>query len=519
MKGLLPLLFSCLFLLPSCFEERHPNAAERIAAMDEEAFQAYLLEVADSVAIDWEGFGLETKLSPELCQTDLAVLKRVMEEAHTPMYRYCGREALERQFDEAFEAATDSLTYLELLREIAKIQSLIACSHSSWGHADGFKAFRKQKMRFFPIRIRIREGRFWVAADLSPEGTLEAGTEILEINDRAVSEVFAILKRHIIADGTSQSHFPLIAQDYFPNAYSNFIENPDSFRLKVRPNSGGETIALALPALSRSVLDSTARLRLPPPAPRGIPLRYTYLDSSSTGIFTIKWFNKGYIAHFGQDFESFTDSVFADLAQREARHLVIDVRDNPGGWTAYGKYLLSYLVEGKRPYMREVRVRKTGEYSFEPLLESESPYADTMRFDTVEQGLLAWANYPSLWVEGKEKNGFRGKVYALINGASMSCSSVFAGLLRENTEAEFIGQECGGAATGSGSMVISLRLPLSGIKLSLSTAEYETAVSKQPEGRGVMPDHALDVPGKTKGEGDLEMEKAMELISEQGGSK
>ena len=296
-------------------------------------------------------------------------------------------------------------------------------------------------------------------------------------------------------------------------AYSNFISNPDSFRLKLINSKSKQNYSVTIPALPLKTIDSILQKKYGREEGMGAPLRIETDDSTQTAIYTIKWFRNEYIEAMGQNFEQFTDSVFNVLQKQNIQNLIIDLRSNPGGWTANGKYLFSYFISKPLNYINSVQFKKVDSFSFSPLILSGSGTSDTMQFKLTEQGLLNWENYPSQYVEPKSKNSFRGNTYILTNANTRSASSIFSAMMENHTSTKFIGEEVGAAQCGQNGMVATVQLPYTGLIISLSTAQYNSNVKDPTNFRGTIPDYEvttsiLDIKQST----DPQLNKALELI-------
>ncbi len=317
-------------------------------------FTAYLQQLVNDTLKPAKDFN--AKLNPEYCKADLKILKRVLEEVQTSIYRYTSKSKIDSAFNNAF-VNCNFMTYLELLRSITRIQNLIACGHSRWRHSADYMEYRKLNVKIFPFDLKIYNGRYYLLHNNSIENNIELLSEITHINGKPVDQITAQLRKHTYRDGRCSNEDLIDIEKYFSMAYSNFIDNPEEFKIRVVTNNSEEK-EYHIRALLKAEIDSIRAQRYPPEEKMGIPLRFRMIDSINTGVYTIKWFRKDYTKNHGQDFEKFTDSVFACLADHKVKNLIIDIRNNTGGWTAYGKYLFSYFIDGETPYMQKVETQK-----------------------------------------------------------------------------------------------------------------------------------------------------------------
>ncbi len=465
-----------------------PDAYQQVLQLDAQSYKQWLESRSDSSKIHW--IRPDQKIASEPWLQDLAVLKLALEDAQTGLYRYNTPDQIDSVFQIGRRSLKDSASYLDLFRAIAPVFSVMGNSHAGSGHSKRYKAYRKENLKFIPLRILVHEKRFYVRQNLSTQDGPEMGDEVLSINGQSVEEIGQQLLTCMKSDGKNQTLKWRVIQDYFPYAYSNFIDQPDSFQITYR-DSMDQLVNAGLRARSKNFLDSV-RGTLEPPQPHKRPLRYQAIDSLSTSILTIRSFNKNVLTHFDIEFEKEIDSIFQEIKTRGHKKLIVDLRDNAGGWTGYGRYLVSYLVDQPQDYIQGVYTKKIEGFSFEPLIQNHAEIEDTMLFEAVDGNRLEWKNYPNLRIESLPDHGFDGKLMVLTNGPTMSCAGVVSAVLREHTEAVFLGEESGTGSGGTDGITLSLVLPHSGIGITLSLGLYEYAPgSKQPD-YGVFPDYPIN---------------------------
>ena len=484
MKCALTFLFLSLFAT-SCRTSTHQvTDVPSPASFDLDSIYA-VYDYADSplLTIDFT-----EKIAPNYLQADLTVLRTALEEAQTSIYRYSSKAKVDDAVIQAFHAAEDSLLYLDFIKAIARVQNEIACGHSGWGHTPTYFGYRNEHVKLFPFDVTIINGQYFVKHNNSLNRTIEEGSEILRINGLAVDSLTSILRRHTMVDGKSGLKGYTALEAFLPNAYSNFIDNPEHFNLRLRHPDGQKFQASVMPLL-RYQIDSIRNYHYTPTR-LGIPLRLELINSN-TALYTIKWFRNEYIQSQGQNFNGFTDSVFSVLAQYNIDNLIIDLRGNRGGWTANGNKLLSYLINDPIPYIRKVEVKKYKNYSFEPIIKSFPGYSDTTILSPNGKQRYEWSNYPSLVTYPAKANRFVGQCYVLIDDMSRSCSAAFSSIAQDHTNAIFVGSETGGSKCGSNAMVMTIQLPYSGVIINFSTAEYHYNVNDTTNARGVLADYTV----------------------------
>lgn len=414
---------------------------------------------------------------------DLQVLKHILEEACTPLYRYSSKNKIDSLFSSFIQNQTDSISYFEFSKNLALLFSEIGCMHSGWGHSESYKIKRNSDFKFLPLEFVIVDHELFIAKNYSRDTSILVGSQVLQINKQSSTQVIKQLGKFMTSDTHNLAIKEKAISDYFPMAYSNFIGKPDSFEIEILKDLKQETKKIV--AIKRVEIDSLKKVRYP--VKKQINQGLLNLEiNKKTGLakYQIKSFNNNALAHFGQNFITFTDSVFKEIGKQGIQKLIIDIRGNNGGWTANGKELFSYFIDDSVAYIESVYSKKQSNFSFQKIISNHPGYSDTMEF---KNGY--WSNYFNLMAFPK-KNSFHGKTIVLVDENSKSCSSIFSTLMSEHKKAVFIGSETGGAHCGSNGMTISIKLPHSKTGITFSTALYKTAV-QNPKRSGVIPDYPL----------------------------
>ena len=501
MKHLLFLVLTLVVL--GC--ESKPQKSDEMPNLDDTEFQRFIYSSLDSLEKVPETDFVQPLIST-WCKADLVILKHVLKEAQTSLYRFSSYATVDSAFNAAYQSVNDSTTYLDFVGLIARLDHIIACGHSGWGHNTRYFDYRNAHVKLLPVDIYAQTGKYYLFKNNSKDTTLPEDVEIVEVNGRPMPDIINELSLYMVKDGNSNMGLKEGLQGYFSNAYSNFIDRPESYLLKLKDNATGTISEHAVESLLKPEIDSIRKLRHPYQPKFNEPLLYNYIDSLNTGIYTIKWFNKGYMEYFNQSFEGFTDSVFAALSAQNAKNLIIDLRGNVGGWTAYGNYLFSHCIDQPTNYMDRVEVKQYNNFTFDTLITSYPGYLDTFELKQNNEQRYDWINYPSLTANPKP-NRFTGQIYILTDALSRSCSGVFSTLMKNNTSAIFVGEETGSSRCGAGGMVMAVILPYTKINIYFSTAEYTTAIKDKRITSGVKPDIMVS--------GSKALEKTIGVINKQ----
>jgi hypothetical protein len=265
-------------------------------------------------------------------------------------------------------------------------------------------------------------------------------------------------------------------------------------------------------------------------APAKQPYTFRLLPHQPTAVLTLNTFTIGEDGTAGhKKYQAFLDSCFWLLRRSPAvTNLLIDARANGGGDDDNDMVAFSYVArapfrENKASAVGFARVPYRQYLSFE---KDTTERADLVR--EIEQELRTDFN---LGADGKlhenaevnpdfqpKQHRFRGNLYLLISPRIASAGSMFAAMVRGNTNAVVIGEETMGGYYGhTGHTAVEYRLPNSGIHISFSIVDLVHDVpvkATQPPGRGIMPDYLVTQSLEDfLANRDTQMEFALKLIA------
>jgi hypothetical protein len=194
----------------------------------------------------------------------------------------------------------------------------------------------------------------------------------------------------------------------------------------------------------------------------------------------------------------FMNESLKTIGRMKCENLIIDVRDNSGGWDVQGIELLSYLIKDDQPFRYYQRAHAaTNESEF--LKYSDLSALDRKRVkEELQQESdgtfsLREEKSPDLQLQQPKSNRFKGAVYILMNERTASAAAEFVALCKSYRIGVIVGSEAGGAYEGgNGASFITLTLPHSNIQVHTPLVSYQNAITPvEPQGRGTLPDHSV----------------------------
>ncbi len=413
--------------------------------------------------------------TPEECIADLNFYKTKLENDHPNLYLYARQSQINSLFDSigwSMQYPMNSVNFYNLL---TLIPPLIQDGHTHIFPDPSTTEYNNKYARFLPFEVHWENGRAYVVKDYSSGNMLSPGTEILIINGVNATFLYEIMLRRQIRDGYNLTYPKWILEQWFPEYYSYHIGNPPSFTLYIRkPNKPDEEIVLqGLPK------DSIAYYRKARYAePTGTEIYGTGLDlrvdtASHAATLTIKDFHNDILRNrYNQRFAKVIPAYFEDIATRDVKHLILDLRDNQGGDIENGILLLSHLLDT----------------AFEAVKSYEvvDPVTQYIPIARTKPG-----NGPGTGVQKPAAHAFRGDLYVLVNGGTFSASAAVCSILKAHQRCIFIGEETGGNTvifSGGGSYV---QLPNTKTKILIPTLRFNIQSKIYNTGSGIIPDYPV----------------------------
>ena len=162
-----------------------------------------------------------------------------------------------------------------------------------------------------------------------------------------------------------------------------------------------------------------------------------------------------------------------DLISKNIKGLVVDVRNNPGGYLDSAVQIAGYFMEPGEVVVKELERGKDPQalYSF---------------------GRPVFVSIPTI---------------VLVNEGSASASEILAGAMRDNRDIKLVGQKTFGK--GSVQEVEELK---DGSTLKITIAEWVTPKDIKIHKKGLTPDYEIKMP--EEGDQDPQLDKALELLKE-----
>lgn len=424
-----------------------------------------------------DGFQINREYSPVELKEDLGNLVESLESYHPGLYEFVSKSDFDAIIAKLKSDLSDGMTQDEFHIVIRRLIAQIACGHTVAYPSIEWYAYQNKNPKSLPLYVYVLNDALYVRYYQKDSLNMPSGQEIVSINDRQASDILHEMRSIQQRDGYTNSFVDASIKRYFSLYYLFLYGTSETYTVRLRDNDGKEsTVSLEggrktpLPTLSKS----------PDYQGNGMDL-YFDKEYENLAILDINNFSsKGYKKNYKY--------IFSELEKKNIDHLVIDLRNNGGGYFSNGNYLLRYLLTDKfyfkfsrskdRP-LKNKNIKMGISSKMTKALFNIMPDYDK----SDPQRNYAIKNKPV------KKNHFDGKVYVITNGGSFSMSGAITTRLKHDRNAMIIGSESGGGENGSYA-VLKQRLTLPNTKIRVVIPYYflDHDVTPAEKGRGVIPD-------------------------------
>jgi len=429
-------------------------------------------------------------------QSDAALLREAYQTLHPGLYRYRTRAEMDAAFASLVRDFSHDRTVAEAFLALARLTAYVQCGHTYpnfFNQSEAVERALLQRPRV-PFEFRWLDRRMVVTHSYAPE--LRAGTEVLAIDGRPVSQILADLLPYSRADGSNDAkrvgNLEVQGNDryeafdvYFPLVHPRDELQPLRLEVRLAPGEPVRKMQVKMmPASERRAVEGV---------PKGDANPWTYRElEPGVGLLTMPTWAM-YNSQCG--WEAYLDQLFAELVTRGASDLIIDLRANEGG-SAVGDRILAHLVSkdsAAEPVERRTRYRSVP--------AALRPYLDTWDksfFDWGDAAVDAGNGFYRLIKYDNDDAGavikpipprYAGRVWVLVGAVNSSATFEFASALQREQLGTLVGQPTGGNQRGiTGGAFFFLRLPRTGFEVDLPLIGQFPLTTQPVPDDGIEPD-------------------------------
>jgi hypothetical protein len=439
----------------------------------------------------------DMKLSEKQISEEYALVYNSLINYHPEPYMYIDSVSLRKYVTERKSVFTSSMSIKDLHIEIRKLIAQIKCGHTyARPSAEWYRAIR-ENLSLLPFDLDIKNNRAYVKNITEDPLDFDVGDEVLSINKLSIEEMLNQMRSIQERDGHIQGFVESKIERSFRSYYLFLYGMPDEMRIKYV--SDGQTQETKV-KLSGSPLKKTKPFDLAPSFEVQLEndwSTFAIQNDNKTAYLKIKSVSDR------KEYKDYYASVFEMIKEKNIERLILDLRDNGGGFFGHGNTLLTYLCKEEFDYnfRRSKKKIESNKYIQRNFISRLTKFAFSLK--PKKNKMKDYKQYTFSYKP--DENYFSGKLDVLINGGSFSQASLISAKLHAEG-ATFYGSETGGTESGTNAVLNSrLSLPHSGIQVIIPYYRVVTGSPYAEVGRGVLPDVELpDMESKSNTDTQLE---------------
>jgi hypothetical protein len=424
---------------------------------------------------------------------DFGLFREILEKAHPSLYSYQSRKKSDNIFDSIAGTITKGITYRDFYNKLFFVTNETGCSHSVVTLPQHVSDSLFSRNLFFPVPVLWVEGKLLI----NYSGIdLPVGTEIVKINGLAASAVLDSLLLYNPVEGFHRESQKYMASAAFGFEYFMKFGGCTNFNIVIKDTTGNiKTVFLRGINYENLSYRQENRYYTDP-----TDVKYSLLIDDSLKKATLRLTTFEFEPPNQQiAFEAFLKNSFELLSKKaDIKTLVIDLRENGGGFLRYCFLLNSYLsavpfAEYSEVFSRVKSVPYT-KYLSDQFTAGDLEFVNAKLDEEFEK-----TRYPvqqlkdtavKVWIPDQFR--FKGMVYIITNWHVNSAASYFAHLARKTANAKVVGMEtAGGTHSGNGFKTIRYRLPATGLEFEFPFAKMIYTSGDKKTGRGMIPDYIV----------------------------
>ena len=457
-------------------------------------------------------------LEPEQARADLERLYKGLVSAEADLFAATPKHEFDRLFEQLNERYTVPISVVELFRDFQSFAALARHGHTRLeGLNPAWPDYSAGGGRVFPLGFSIHQGEV-IVESVPPESGIQPGDRIISINEKANPVWLDEVTRFISAETPALAYSMLENGEfyYFWLAYGALPQ------FVVTVDQGGTEKQYVLEAVAVDALDSNVRLEpgfnLAGREAKLIEPQIGYLRPGPFYHYQAESPEDVYNPEALAAYTAFVDEAFRSFIQSGAKHLILDLRDNPGGDASFSDPVVAWFATKPFRFASEFRIRVSAETTASnqarlastPAGEGSVSHTFAKLFASAENGDRVLFDIPNTPPRKGER--FEGDVHVLVNRYSYSNAVSVAALIQDYGFGTIYGEQTRDMATTYGAME-HFDLPHSGFKVG-----YPKAHIIRPNGtlqtHPVSPDISLSVPA-LRGAKDSALDELVRRIGRQ----
>ncbi len=500
--------------------------------------------------------------TPEQLKQDVDYTYQKIQQLHPNLYQYISKVELDRKFDSLKTSISTPLDAKAFYFQLAPVVSEIRQGHISASFPKRKftkkerKSISKTKLDFFELGTKFIEDGLYITRT-GPKDSVLLKSQVIAIGTETVPEFFAKYRNTFSSDGYNTTFQNRHIGKNFTAYYAKHVSYRDSIKLILKQ---GDSVFVK--QFKRYLKDSTGFKKAKIDTTKQLKKKKTPIKKSAhekkeekAKRKILKKHNRdyGYIKnkdHYTRSFrfidsaaqigfmkirrwrfgpiKDFLKETFTKLDSAKSKHLILDLRGNPGGSLNQVADFYAYLANEDYFFVKPAEVKTRLPFTKNFYNKNSNPLsiigqtlifpffaADNLWHTSKKDGQLYY-RFRQSKMKTPNVLRFKGEIYVLIDGGSFSASSILSSKLHATQRAMFIGEETGGGynSTVAGQNKL-IMLPNSKLNYSFGMMNIGTPHQQKPDGYGVKPDvYVVPTVEDFLNDIDTELDRVLQIIKE-----
>ena len=406
-------------------------------------------------------------ICPNAMAEDLKELYKSIINTHPNPYIYCSKEKLDSAYTIAQNAVLSAQNILDFSLVLTGFIKNIRDSHTYFNPRD-LLVLSGNKSKSVPFYLNKIDSKFYLVK--AYDNTIPVGVEVLKVGSMTVDSLYQLTRLFSPDEAYTESartEITIKMMGLVFNVQNESLENEVQFKYV---NTLGDTLLKKIRRIKSKKLFKNEEWY---PSKE---LEYHFLkDQAYLRVYSFESRNE-------KKFKKTIDQFFGLVASKGINSVIIDVRENRGGFILLLEHLLSYININDETYDLNYSYKRSDLDRFESLSrlkkidfvkKAKRVYPRGMiskeyDFFLSPKGTLRTILYEKNLVNSSN-NHYRGNCKLYMNGLSMSASVLLASWFKETNRGETVGTPCFGSLQATHGNPATIVLKNSGLPVSIST--------------------------------------------------
>ena len=406
-------------------------------------------------------------ICPNAMAEDLRELYQDILKTHPNPYIYCSKEELDSAYTAAQNALLSPKNVLDFSLVLTGFIKNIRDSHTYFNPRD-ILVLSGNKSRSIPFYLNKIDSRFYISKAYN--NCIPIGAEILEVGTMTVDSLYNLTRQFSPNEAYTESARIEITTKMMGlvfNVQNKSCEKEVQFKYV---NRLGDTLLTKVGRIRSKKLFKNEDWY------SSKELEYDFLnDQAYLRVYSFESRNE-------KKFKKTIDRFFSIVASKNIDSVIIDVRENRGGFILLLEHLLSYININDQTYDLNYSYKRSDLDRFESLSrlkkidfikKAKRVYPRGMISKEYDFYLSPKGTVKTILYEKKLANSsnyiYRGNCTLYMNGLSMSASVLLASWFKENSRGKIVGTPCFGSLHATHGNPATIFLKNSGLPVSIST--------------------------------------------------